>query len=169
MATSQSTTFLTNLENKIPPPAIMIICALGVWFTAETISLTLFATDGSWHWSATLAVIIFACGVVIDLISLKRFFAAKTTINPLKPQQASSLVTTGIYRFTRNPMYLGLMLWLAALAIYLNNPLALIWPVIFVVYINRFQITPEERFLKTLFGEPYLAYLQNTPRWLLLK
>jgi len=158
------------LETKIPPPAVMASCALLAWLTHQLFPFALLTTsDQSWPLTNTLALLIFAIGLSTDLVSLKRFFSAKTTINPLKPQKASHLVTSGIYRFTRNPMYVGLMLWLVALAVYLNNPLCLIWPLVFSAYITRFQILPEEKFLKELFGEEYLAYLQSTPRWLFFK
>ena len=161
---------LSFLETKIPPPVVMISCALAAWLTQQLMPLALINIEQQEPASTTLlAAVIFMLGVSIDLVSLKRFFNAKTTINPLKPQQASKLVTSGVYRFTRNPMYVGLMLWLVALAVYFNNPLCLIWVVAFIAYINRFQIQPEEKFLRESFGEEYLAYLQTTPRWLFFK
>lgn len=161
---------LSKLETKIPPPAVMAVCAAGLWLTQNQVSLALFDIEGqSFPWTTQLAIAVFLSGVAMDVASLKRFFSVRTTINPLKPQQASKLVTSGTYSFTRNPMYVGLMMWLVAAGIYTNNPLTLIWPVVFITYINRFQIQPEEHFLKQLFGEEYLEYSQNTPRWLIFK
>lgn len=161
---------LTSLETRIPPPIVMALCATGLWLTHTSVPIALFDfADTATRWTTVLAVIVFLLGVSIDLVSLKRFFSAKTTINPLKPEQASSLVTSGIYAITRNPMYVGLMLWLLAGAIYSNNPICLIWPAFFILYINRFQIQPEERFLSQLFADDYQQYLQQTPRWLFFK
>lgn len=95
-----------------------------------------------------------------------RFRRANTTVNPLKPQAASSLVTAGIYRYTRNPMYLGLLFLLVAWAVLLSSPFALLGPVAFVTYISRFQIVPEERVLAALFGAEYAAYQAGVRRWL---
>jgi protein-S-isoprenylcysteine O-methyltransferase Ste14 len=95
-----------------------------------------------------------------------RFRRANTTVNPLKPQAASSLVTIGIYRYTRNPMYLGLLFLIVAWAVLLSSPFALLGPVTFVAFIGRFQIVPEERVLSALFGEEYAAYKSHVRRWL---
>jgi protein-S-isoprenylcysteine O-methyltransferase Ste14 len=94
------------------------------------------------------------------------FRHAKTTVNPLSPANSSSLVTSGIYRFTRNPMYVGLALVLLAWALFLSSPWSLLGPLVFVLYINRFQIVPEERILSGIFGEAYSAYRTKVRRWL---
>ena len=87
-------------------------------------------------------------------------------MNPIKPDTASSLVSSGVYRFTRNPMYLGLSVTLLGWAMFLSNPLALLAVPLFVLYINRFQINPEERVLSSLFGAGYAAYKEKVRRWL---
>jgi protein-S-isoprenylcysteine O-methyltransferase Ste14 len=115
---------------------------------------------------ATLAILIALTGVAFDLAGLISFRRAKTTINPLKPQRTSSLVARGIYRYTRNPMYVGMAFLLTAWAAWLAQPLALLGPVAFVLYINRFQIAPEERVLGTIFGEEFAAYKARVRRWL---
>ncbi len=90
----------------------------------------------------------------------------KTTINPIKASSASSLVTGSIYRYTRNPMYVGLLLTIVGWAAYLANPLTFLFAPLFVLYINRFQIGPEERVLTKLFGAPYVAYMGKARRWI---
>ena len=115
---------------------------------------------------AAAAIVIALIGAAIDLAGLIAFRRAKTTINPLKPQNSSSLVTGGIYRYTRNPMYLGMLAFLLAWSAYLAQPLALLGPLAFVLYINRFQIIPEERVLAGLFGEEFTAYTNRVRRWL---
>jgi len=93
------------------------------------------------------------------------FRKAKTTVNPVKPH-ASSLVTSGVYAISRNPMYLGGFTMLLGWTIFLSNPLAFLFLPLYVLYLNRFQIAPEERVLTSLFGETYVAYQARARRWL---
>ncbi len=113
---------------------------------------------------AALALV--AIGQSISISGMVSFRRAKTTMNPIKPGAASSLVSSGVYRFTRNPMYLGLSVTLLGWAMFLSNPLALLAVALFVLYINRFQINPEERVLWSLFGAEYAAYKEKVRRWL---
>jgi protein-S-isoprenylcysteine O-methyltransferase Ste14 len=115
---------------------------------------------------SALAFPLAAVGVSLDAIALFHFLRSRTTINPLKPDAASALVTGGIYRLTRNPMYLGLAMLLAAWAIYLGNLAALATVPLFILYMNRFQIAPEERVLEARFGAQYTAYRARVRRWL---
>jgi protein-S-isoprenylcysteine O-methyltransferase Ste14 len=105
-------------------------------------------------------------GLSISISGMVSFRRAKTTINPSKPSAASSLVTNGVYRYTRNPMYLGLSVTLMGWAVFLSNLLALLAVPLFVLYINRFQINPEERVLSSLFGAEYAVYKEEVRRWL---
>lgn len=108
---------------------------------------------------ATVGVGVAAAGVV-------SFRLAQTTVNPLKPETASSLVVSGIYRLSRNPMYLGALLVLIGWAVFLANSLAFIVAVTFVLYLNRFQIAPEEKALTTRFGPEFTAYCVKVRRWI---
>ena len=112
------------------------------------------------------AVVLAVTGGGFSLAGVIAFRRAKTTVNPLKPETATSLVSTGIYSVTRNPMYVGLLFILIAWATYLSSAWALLGPLGFMLYINRFQIAPEERVLSTLFGSEYTAYQSRVPRWL---
>ena len=94
------------------------------------------------------------------------FRLAQTTVDPVHPERASSVVTTGIYRWTRNPMYLGFWLLLLAYAVKLSQPLALLLLPVFIGYMNRFQIIPEEQALERLFGDDYRNYCQRVRRWI---
>lgn len=105
-------------------------------------------------------------GMGMGLAGLLAFRQAKTTINPTKPTAASSLVTRGVYTFSRNPMYLGLLFVLLGFVSILASPMALVLLPAFVAYINRFQITPEERVLALLFGQAFTAYKTKVRRWL---
>lgn len=113
-----------------------------------------------------LAFPVGAIGAALDAVALVQFLRMRTTTNPLKPASASALVTGGIYRSTRNPMYLGLATLLAAWAIYLGNLAALAGVPLFILYMNRFQILPEERALEERFGPEYIAYRARVRRWL---
>ena len=113
-----------------------------------------------------LSAIVLACiGLSISIAGMLAFRRAKTTVNPVKASLASSLVVQGVYRYTRNPMYVGLLLTLLAWAVFLANPLAVLWVVVYVLYITRFQIIPEERVLASLFGAEYEAYKGRVRRW----
>ena len=130
---------------------------LGVAWTAPALTLPI---------PSVLAFPVAAVGVVLDAIALLYFFRSRTTVNPLKPASASVLVTGGIYRVTRNPMYLGLATLLLAWAIYLGNFAALAGVPFFILYMNRFQIASEERALEARFGAEYAAYRRRVRRWL---
>jgi protein-S-isoprenylcysteine O-methyltransferase Ste14 len=150
------------LELKIPPPIVALCVALLMWLTTRVIAP--FDVPHGLRLSAALAL---GCvGVVLDLAGLFLFVQAKTAINPLNPGSATSLVSTGIYRATRNPMYLGLLLILLGWATFLANGLAYLIAPLFVLYINRFQIDPEERVLLQKFGPSFSAYKTKVRRWL---
>jgi protein-S-isoprenylcysteine O-methyltransferase Ste14 len=112
------------------------------------------------------SVSVVVAGAVIGVLGIASFIRAKTTINPMKPDLSSSLVVSGIYRFTRNPMYLAFLLGLLGWAIFLSNALAFFLLPAFIVYMNRFQIEPEEKALARLFGEQFVAYRSRVRRWL---
>ena len=153
---------MNSLELKIPPPIVALITAAAMWGLAS-FSLSLAMPHDLRIW---LAVGIALPGITIDIAGAVRFFRAKTTVNPLTPQKSSSLVTSGIYRFTRNPMYLGMLMALLGWCVYLAAPLAFLGPIFFMLYIGRFQIAPEERVLTGLFGDEYAAYCKRVRRWL---
>lgn len=150
------------LELKIPPPLVAALIAAAMWGLA--------AFEPSFHLpplvrQAAVAALVVG-GLAFDVLGLVAFLRARTTVNPLTPSKASALVTQGIYKLTRNPMYVGLVLLLTAWACHLSALWPLLGPVLFVLYINRFQIEPEERVLRALFGEAYAAYAARVRRWL---
>jgi protein-S-isoprenylcysteine O-methyltransferase Ste14 len=101
--------------------------------------------------------------VVLGMLAFRR---AKTTINPVNIGAASSIVTSGVYRYTRNPMYVGLALMLVSWAVHIAVPFTLVGPVVFMLFITRFQIIPEERVLTSKFGGEYRKYQERVRRWL---
>jgi protein-S-isoprenylcysteine O-methyltransferase Ste14 len=150
------------LESKVPPPIVMLAFA-GIMKLAASFTPFLSLPGGL---LAAVAVVIAGAGVLIMLAGVVSFARARTSIDPTHPRSATVFVSSGIYRFTRNPMYLGDLLLLVAWAVYLSNPLALLIIPVFVGYINRFQIRAEERALLDLFGETYTAYQSRVRRWL---
>ena len=153
---------MNALELKVPPPVVALCLAMLMWLVA-TPALSFTATFGV---RVGLAVALAAIGQGISIAGIVAFRRARTTVNPLKPDAASALVSGGVYRATRNPMYLGLLVTLIGWAAWLSNPAALLFLPIFVLYINRFQIVPEERALSKLFGAEYAAYKRSVHKWL---
>jgi protein-S-isoprenylcysteine O-methyltransferase Ste14 len=153
---------MQSLELKIPPPVITILVAIAMWgISLMTPLLEIFTP-----YRVSVAIAIALVGSAFNVAGIISFRQAQTTVNPMKPESASSLVNSGIYRVTRNPMYLGFLFVLIALAAFLSSPWALLGPLAFFLYIGRFQIAPEERVLSTLFGTEYSAYKIKVRRWL---
>jgi len=113
-----------------------------------------------------VACLIGVVGLAVILAGVISFRRAKTTVNPLKPETATALVTGGVYRYTRNPMYLGMLIVLLAWAVYLSAPASLLVVVVFWLYIDRLQIRPEEEALVRLFGSTFTDYMSRVRRWL---
>jgi protein-S-isoprenylcysteine O-methyltransferase Ste14 len=153
---------MNTLENKIPPPVVAVLLGGLMWGGSAYLP----SIDMAHLMRVVLALLVFCAGVFFALSGAVSFRRAKTTVNPLKPETASALVSTGIYRYSRNPMYVGFAMFLTAWALYLASPLLLLGVLGFVLYMNRFQITPEERALTSLFGADFLAYQAKVRRWL---
>ena len=150
------------LEHKIPPPVVALLVGAAMW----GISLVTPPIEIPALIRVVAAFTIAVAGVVIAVSGVVAFRRASTTVNPLKPETASSLVTCGVFRFTRNPMYVGLALALLGWAVYLSSIVAYLGPLVFVLYMNRFQIAPEERALTALFGPAFADYRGRVRRWL---
>jgi len=150
------------LENRIPPPLVAVLFAVLMGLLARGLP----GLDPGSGTRLLLALPLVMAGLLFVLAGGLAFRRAKTTVNPLKPASASALVTSGIYQYTRNPMYVSFALWLLAWGLYLASPLVLLGVLGFVLYMNRFQIYPEERALGQLFGADFAAYRQRVRRWL---
>jgi len=148
------------LETRIPPPLVMLVCGvLG------------YAAALAWPWPVLpapgwIAALVALTGLGLNLLPKLAFRRARTTVNPLRPAAATSLVTSGIYRLTRNPMYLGQALVLLGGVLWLGSAAALLAVPLFVGWITRFQILPEERVLADRFGADYAAFRRGVRRWL---
>jgi protein-S-isoprenylcysteine O-methyltransferase Ste14 len=150
------------LELKIPPPVVALLVAVSMWFAgryAPSLDLVI-------PWRPAFAMSLVILGIALSLSGVLAFRRAKTTVNPTKPETTSTVVATGIYRFTRNPMYLGMLLVLVGWAVFLANTISFLLLPVFVLYMNRFQIGPEERVLSEHFGNEYATYMQTVRRWL---
>ena len=153
---------MQRLETKVPPPLVALLCgALMVWIDAKTLNLAL---PAMLNWLLIAALV--AAGIGFDFAGLYAFRRRRTTINPLHPEKSSALVSEGVYRITRNPMYVGMACFLAAWALYLDALLAWSGVSAFVAFITRFQIIPEERMLARLFGAEFDTYRARVRRWL---
>jgi protein-S-isoprenylcysteine O-methyltransferase Ste14 len=150
------------LELRIPPRLVAVAVGLGMW--AVSFLEPRFDLLRSHHWAAALAGAV--GGAAITFAGAATLRAARTTLLPMQPRKTTSLVTTGIFRWTRNPMYLGLATALVAWAAFLSAAWPLLGPALFVFYVNRFQIRPEERVLAELFGAEYKSYALRVRRWL---
>jgi len=150
------------LELKIPPPVVALVISVAMW--SISLATSRFEISPAFRYAAVIMIALAGFGFAISGVRAIR--QARTTISPVKPEAATSLVTSGVYRFTRNPMYLGLCLVLLAWAVFLSSAWAVLGPVAFVLYINRFQIAPEERVLSKLFGQAFAKYQSKVRRWL---
>ncbi|WGE74719.1 methyltransferase family protein [Actinobacillus equuli] len=143
------------MELKLPPPLLFASCLLLIY---------LLPRGEHYPFPQWLSFLFAGIGIAVSIAGLYALQQAKTTISPLAPQQSSLLVTSGIYRFSRNPMYLGLMFLLIAWAVWLNRYFASLVIIGFVYYLNWFQIKPEEQYLQQKFGEDFTQYCQQVRR-----
>ena len=150
------------MKITIPPAIQGPAYAVLSWIAAERFP------DFSFNWSGFLLIAVgfAAAGLTIIAIAIGVFIKAKTTINPLNPDNVEKLVTKGLYRFSRNPMYLGVLLLLLGWASYLQNVLGFAPVALFVVTMTLFQIKPEEKALRKKFGAEYDTYCRRVRRWI---
>jgi len=153
---------LSALELKLSPVMTAVLLALLMWLLDR-------ATPGFMIGSGLrigLSGALMAAGLFVGFAGVWSFRKARTTVNPWRVHSSSELVVSGIYRRTRNPMYLGLLLGLLSWGVYLANAFGLLLAMAFVPYMNRFQILPEERALQRAYGEDFLSYCRRVRRWL---
>ncbi|MEO7013132.1 MAG: isoprenylcysteine carboxylmethyltransferase family protein [Dokdonella sp.] len=153
---------MVNLEHRIPPPVIGLLTTALMWAMAAYGPRFAIEADLKHVLMGVLVLI----GIAFDVLGILAFRDSRTTISPLRPERSSSLVTGGVYRITRNPMYVGMVFFLLAWSVFLSTLLPLAGIVVFVLYITRFQIQPEERALERIFGEQYSAYCARVRRWI---
>tara|TARA_R110002073_G_scaffold72537_1_gene177502 strand:+ start:493614 stop:494066 length:453 start_codon:yes stop_codon:yes gene_type:complete len=150
------------MKLKIPPALQVAFFALFMWAVNKVTSFT----HLNFEFQKELSRLIFALGILIIVIAVYSFKKAKTTVDPTAPEKASNLVIVGIYKISRNPMYLGMLFMLIAFALKLGNYFNIPVVILYVWYITEFQIKPEEKALTKLFGTPYLNYCSKVRRWI---
>ena len=150
------------LELRIPPPLVGLVFAGAMRAVSYAVPALSFTVPGKSGVALTFA----ALGAVVALAGVSAFRLERTTVNPLNPSASSSIVSRGIYRFSRNPQYLGILLALAGWAVYVSNAAAALLLPVFVAYLTRYQIRPEERVLLAKFGSPFEQYLSRVRRWI---
>jgi protein-S-isoprenylcysteine O-methyltransferase Ste14 len=150
------------LEHRIPPPIVLLVFGALMWVVSRIDGIV--AIEPVSRIAVALGWVV--TGVAFAVAGAMAFRHAGTTINPVRPDQATSLVTGGIFGMSRNPMYVGLTAALVGWAVFLASPWAFLGPVLFALYITRFQIVPEERILAAKFGAEYEVYRSKVRRWL---
>ncbi len=154
--------FFKWLELKIPPPAVFLILILAIrLFLKQPPSSSVDV-----NFSLICCLVIWAVASLIAGRALWLFFRQNTTIHPEDPDKTRVLIVDDVYRISRNPMYLSLSLLLLGYCLWVNNLWCIISFPVFILYINRFQIKPEERILLNKFGDKYKEFCKNSPRWI---
>ena len=150
------------LELLIPPPAVLAIFIAGGWFASRYAPLAHIEFPGQ----RIVAVIAMALGACVALLGVAEFKRARTTINPMAPDATTTIVSTGIYKVSRNPMYLGLALFALGIAVWNATLIGYALVGVFCAYLTRFQIIPEERVLLERFGDEFGKYRSTVRRWI---
>ena len=148
------------LNTKIPPPIVAILFAVMIFYFSDSFAYV------DLPFKIYISLFFVLLGFFITFSSARNFKKKETTVNPIKPEEASQLVTDGFFKITRNPMYLGMLLFLLGLSIYNGLIVGLVFLPLFVGYITFFQIIPEERAMIEIFGEDYKAYMKKVRRWI---
>lgn len=150
------------LEHRIPPPVVAILVSLAMWALARWWPVVRFEIPFPYLFGLAVASV----GGVVSFLGAREFRRVKTTVNPLHPERATSVVTSGIYRHTRNPMYVGIAFVLLGCFLAFGGLSAALGLPAFIAYLTRFQILPEERVLEEKFGSEYADYRARVRRWL---
>ena len=148
------------IQNKIPPPIVTLFFGLCIYFSRD------YFLSYEYKLLDILSYMCYFIGLCILILAVNSFKKQSTTVNPIKIENASSLVTSGVFEYSRNPMYLGMALILFGLAIMFNLIGGTLFTLLFTIYITKFQIRPEEEVMERLFGEDFLKYKQNVRMWL---
>ena len=148
------------MNNKIPPPVIALICGLVIYFSRALFPKYVFTLTNF------ISILFLVLGLLMLITAVLSFKKYQTTVNPLRPEKASQLVTSGIFKFSRNPMYFAMLLVLLSITVKFNILGGAAMSVAFVLFITTFQIIPEELAMKKLFGGEFDLYQKSTRRWI---
>jgi protein-S-isoprenylcysteine O-methyltransferase Ste14 len=153
---------MSKLTLKIPPVAQGIIALAFIWLLSQYLPILLIDIA----FKGTVSAVIICIGFLVGAMAVAAFVKLRTTVDPRYPEKASKLVVIGIYRYSRNPMYLAIVMVLFGISVYLGALSSFLILMLFVAYINRYQIVPEEQILEKKFGERYSKYTKNVRRWI---
>ena len=145
---------------RIPPPILVLALVISNFFSSKKTDLIHLPNQD------LISIIILLIGVLILTNPIFKFIKSKTTIDPIKFKKVNKLITSGIYKYSRNPMYLGFLMIVISTSIFYLNIFSITTPFLFYFWINRFQIKREEIFLAEKFGNEYLLYKNKTRRWI---
>ena len=145
---------------KIPPPLLVLILVIANYFSSKKIDLIHLPNQD------LISILILLIGILILINPIFKFIKSKTTIDPIKFKKVNKLIISGIYKYSRNPMYLGLLMIVISTSIFYLNIFSITTPFLFYCWINRFQIKREEIFLAEKFGKEYMSYKTKTRRWI---
>ena len=145
---------------KIPPPLIVLILIISIFFSSKKIDLI------NIPFQLEISFFILSLGILVFINPVLKFIKSKTTINPIQFEETNRLVTSGIFKYSRNPMYLGMLMIIISTSIFYLNIYSILTPFLFILWINKFQIKREEVFLTKKFGKEYLSYKNKTRRWI---
>ena len=145
---------------KIPPPILVLFLVTTIYFSKNELEII------SFPYQYSISLLTLSVGIFILINPIFEFIKSKTTVNPVKFKKVNKLVISGIYKYSRNPMYLGMILIIISTSIFYLNYYSILTPFIFYIWINEFQIKREEIFLEEKFGKEYLSYKSRTRRWI---
>tara|TARA_B100000123_G_scaffold227956_1_gene177076 strand:+ start:1548 stop:1991 length:444 start_codon:yes stop_codon:yes gene_type:complete len=145
---------------KIPPPLIVLVLIVSIYFSSKKIDLINIPLQ------LEISIFILSAGILIFVNPVLQFIKSKTTVNPIQFEEVNKLVTSGIFKYSRNPMYLGMLMIVLSTSIFYLNVYSILTPLLFILWINKFQIKREEEFLIEKFGDEYLSYKKKTRRWI---
>ena len=145
---------------KIPPPLIVLVLIVSIYFSSKKIDLINIPLQ------LEISIFILSAGILIYVNPVLQFIKSKTTVNPIQFEEVNKLVTSGIFKYSRNPMYLGMLMIVLSTSIFYLNIYSILTPLLFILWINKFQIKREEEFLIEKFGDEYLSYKKKTRRWI---
>ena len=151
---------MMNIKTKFPPPLVALTFGLLIYYTENIFPKIEIKNE------IIFGSFMIISGLIIILSAIILFKKYQTTISPLNPSNATKLITNGIYKFSRNPMYLGLLSVLLGISIIINLVGGFFFILLFILYINLFQIIPEENAMVDLFKDEFLEYKKNVRRWI---
>jgi len=150
------------MKLKLPPVIVLAIFGLLMFLCAKILPFGYFNFFGRIY----LMCVLLSIALLIGVTAVLQFLKQKTTVDPMNPNKVSSLVTSGLYKFSRNPMYLAMLLLLIGFCLWLGNAFNSLLIAGFIHYMNKFQIFPEEEILQNRFGKAYKVYCTKVRRWL---